>query len=146
MKGGVMSTFSTVLIAVISAVAGYVVSKIRERQTNWRNLKFEFYKEFISAHSGMVDEDATDNNRIEFSRSCNRIALVASTEVLNLLNAYLSEISISNPSRRVENEIELRKKLIWAMRRDIGYLPSGIALAQFNPPFQTSGNRRSKRA
>jgi len=30
----------------MSAAMGYFISKTRERETNWRNLKIEFYKEF----------------------------------------------------------------------------------------------------
>lgn len=141
-----MSAFITLIIAVVSAILGYLVSNIREKQTNWRNLKIELYRDFISAHAGMADEDATDNDRLEFSRSCNGIALVASREVLDLLNAYLAEIAISNRSRRIEKEMALRKRLIWEMRKDIGYLPANLSLAEFDPPFRTSGNRQNTRA
>jgi hypothetical protein len=136
-----MSAFTTLIVAIASAVLGYLVSNIREKQTNWRNLKIELYRTFIIAHSGMADGDATDKERFEFSRSCNSISLVASRKVLDLLNAYLREISISNRDRRVDNEINLRRKLIWEMRKDLGYLPARTSLTEFDPPFQTSGNR-----
>lgn len=141
-----MTAFTTLIVAIVSATLGYLVSNIREKQTNWRNLKIELYKEFIGAHSGMAAGDATDHDRLEFSWACNKIALVANKDVLNFLNAYLKEISISNRDRRTEKEIELRKRLIWEMRRDLGYLPARSALGEFDPPFQTSGNQRGERA
>ncbi len=138
-----MSAFNTLVIAIASAIMGYFISNIREKQTNWRNLKIEFYKEFVSTHAGMADGDATNEDRLRFSRSCNKLSLVASNGVLTVLAAYLREISISNQNRSTEQEADLRRKLIWAMRKDIGYPPAHTSLQEFDPPFQTSGNRRA---
>jgi hypothetical protein len=130
----------TLLVAVASAIAGYFISSIRERETNWRSLKIEFYKDFISTHAGIVDGDATGEDRLKFSRSCNRLSLIASRGVLKALDDYLSQISVSNSARTAETEDILRRKLIWEMRKDIGYVPYKTTFSEFKAPFRTSGN------
>lgn len=78
-----------ITIAIISAAAsvivatlGYVFSKLKEREADWRKKKLEMYHELFSAISGITKGDATPEAQRNYAKACNTIGLVASPEVI----------------------------------------------------------------
>jgi Zn-dependent protease with chaperone function len=52
-----ISAVAALLVAVVTSV----LSRRREREADWRKLRFEQYEEFIQALSGVVRDHATED-------------------------------------------------------------------------------------
>ena len=73
-----------ILTAVIAAataltVAGFTnyLTKARERESEWRKLKLERYREYVSALSGIVEGSATSEAHKRYADAVNELQLVA---------------------------------------------------------------------
>jgi len=127
---------------LVKPISEYFSSKTREHETNWRSLRIEFYKEFVLSLAALEHADATAEERLRFNRASNSLPLVASTRVLNAMIGLREELTTPVNKRRPGVEDEIRKKLIWEMRKDIGYLPAKARYEDFSAPFWTSGLKR----
>jgi hypothetical protein len=85
-----------VAIAIISAVTSilgaavsFFFSMRKEREADWRKIKFEHYREFMAALSSIVGTDATLEGHQRFARACNTVQLVASEQVIKALQNFL---------------------------------------------------------
>jgi hypothetical protein len=74
--------------SIILAAAGYVFSKYRERESDWRKKKLEMYQELFSSISGIVKGDSTPEAQKRFAAACNTIGLIASAEVITALQTF----------------------------------------------------------
>lgn len=129
--------------SLLVAVVTYWLSKQRDLEAERRKEKLAYYKAFIESLSGIVEGDATPEGHLAFSRATNNLLLFAPQVVLIALNAFRSEISISNaPSRMREKHDSLLAKLLLAMRRDIGVLPVDERTT-FHPIIWASGSRKN---
>ncbi|QNM98203.1 hypothetical protein [Chitinimonas koreensis] len=129
---------ATILVAVISASAGIIISaltffltKWKEREAEWRKQKLESYKELISALSGIVDPAPSSAAKTRFAHIANHMLLVATPEVLVALRDFLDEASESNKNKTVDRHDELLTVLMYAIREDLGIKPNKAA-----PDFQ----------
>jgi hypothetical protein len=104
---------------VIVAVANYYFSIRREREADWRKLKFDRYQEFIIALSGVVQGRATRDAHLRYADAVNSISLVASFEVFLALHDFQQEISYLNQNRTQSQHDEQLNILIHKMRADI---------------------------
>src|SRR5262249_53447236 len=78
-----------VLVAVIAAAAGlfasaltFLLTKSKERESDWRKVRIEQYKELISAMSEAVGPQPPDSARRRLALASNHVGLFASPEVL----------------------------------------------------------------
>ena len=103
--------------AVIVAALSYWFTKAREREADWRKWKFEQYKEFVSAISGIAIGNLTPEGERIFLDGCNTLNLIGSQRVLDALSALIESFNAHKP--RAEQNI-LLSKLIWEIRNDVG--------------------------
>ena len=117
-----------IIVAVIAAVASlagaaasFIFSLRREQAGDWRKVKFEHYREFMTALSGITGSDATPDGHRRFSLSSNTIQLIAPKTVIDALHRFRDEISVSNATDRVpERHDLLLSDLIRTIRADLG--------------------------
>lgn len=114
------------LTAVIAAATALTVAgltnfltKSRERESEWRKLKLERYREYVSALSGVVEGSATSEAQARYAAAINELQLVAPPPVLRTLKSFLAYTSYRNPHKTQERHDELLNELILAMRRDL---------------------------
>lgn len=119
-----------VIVAIISAAAGiataaisFFLTKKKERETEWRKLKLEHYREFLDALNGIVGTDSNPDNQRRWAKSTNTIGLVASQTVLLALWKFQDAISQHNQNRSREEHDKRLNELILAIRADLGVTP-----------------------
>lgn len=107
--------------AIIVAAASYFLSNRYKRQFEWSEKKLKHYQELLNALSDLAT-DGIDKNKanIDFARSSNTIALVASQGVILSLMEFHDEVKFSNKNRTVEKHDLLLKKLLLEIRKDLG--------------------------
>ncbi len=109
-----------VAVAALTAILTYAYTKRREREAEIRKEKLEHYKEFMSALSGVISGESTDDGQRAFSRACNKLNLVAPHLVVVALQRFQEAIKQSAPAPTRARHDELMSALIHAMRRDLG--------------------------
>jgi hypothetical protein len=122
---------TSVIIAIISAFASVLGAAVsvsfsmrKEREADWRKLKFEHYREFMAALSGIAGTDATPEGHLRYAQASNTVQLVASAQVINALHSFRDEIAVSNPNRSQEKHDQLLSVLIRNIRTDLGISPT----------------------
>lgn len=117
---------AAVLAAMISAVAALFVSTLsfslnqrQQRQLDWRKVKLEMYREYVAALSGIIQGRETPEAHLRYADAANSLSLVASSQVLRALYAFLNENSFRNLSRTIERHDVLLTELLSAMRDDL---------------------------
>ena len=130
--------------AIISAAAAIFVaaltvflSKMKEREAEWRSKKLAYYEEFFSSVSGIVG-DAQLAEKNKFARAVNNLHLVASQNALDALNEFCDEIADSKPDLSKERHDMIWSRLVWHIRADLGDAPSK-PLLEFKARLWTSG-------
>lgn len=104
--------------SVLVAVLGYLFSKYKEREADWRRKKLEMYQELFEAISGIVKEDSTPEAQRRFAKSCNTIGLIASVDVIRALQ------EMQEASKTGLNHDQILTNLLHTVREDLG-LPLG---------------------
>lgn len=92
----------------------------KEKEADWRKVKFEHYREFMAALSGIVGADATPEGHLRYAQACNTVQLVASDQVVDALHNFRKETAVSNSNRSQEKHDELLSVLIRNIRTDLG--------------------------
>ena len=142
-----------VTVAVISAAAAVVVpaisfylTKKKEREADWQKYKFEQYREFVTALSGIVSTDSTPDGNRHFAVASNTLQLLASKSVITALHEFRDEIRVSNPNKSLERHDALLSRLIWEIRRDLK-IPGTPPVGEFIASLWCSGvNAETKSA
>lgn len=104
--------------AIIVAAVTYWLSKRREQETAWRDLKLKHYQEYLAALSSVVGARATPENRARYADAANKLSLVAPTDVLRALYIFQDEISLRGEARNRARHDEKLTALMRAMRAD----------------------------
>ena len=137
------SELLTIISSIFAAGSVYVFTKWRERESEWRKDKREYYKTFIASFSENVEGDATEEGKLAFNRATNNLSLIAPQRVVEALIAYRKEISFSNTNRQQDRHDELFSRLLYEMRRDLGISPKDNEKT-FRVLLWASGANRSK--
>jgi hypothetical protein len=124
-----IAVVSVVLSGLLSGVVALAVALItqrgsiqRDHEADWRKLKLDLYKEFVSSAAGIVPTLATREARIRYLNAANVLLLVGSKDVvkaLNLLqdnhldNRYLKPLFLAlrsdiNPLRADEDDLNFK--------------------------------------
>jgi hypothetical protein len=114
-----ISGATTVTVAAVTAGLTYVLTKRREREADWRKLKLDHYKEYMSALSGIVEGRDTPEGHIRYVDAVNNLTLVASSQVLRALYVYMDHTTSRNMDKNREHHDELLTILVNALRKDI---------------------------
>jgi len=107
-------TFITATASILVAVLGYLFSKYKDREADWRRKKLEMYQELFEAISGIVKEDSTSEAQRKFAKSCNTIGLIASVDVILALQ------EMQEASKTGRNHDQALTKLLRTVREDLG--------------------------
>lgn len=115
-----------VTVAIISTCGAVVVSSVtffltkhKEREADWRGLKFGIYKELVQSLSGIVGTDSSAEGNRRFAAAANTLHLIASPGVIAALHAFQDEIRVSNADRDQERHDALLSRLEWEIRTDL---------------------------
>ena len=119
----VVTGIAAILVAVVTAVITYGLTKKREREAELRKEKLEHYKEFASALSGIVSPDDTPEGHRQFAKASNKLNLIAPQDVIVALQDFRSEISRSNMNPSKEMHDKLMSRLFYEMRKDLNISP-----------------------
>ncbi len=121
-----MAFDTSVLVAIISSASALVVatmtyslSKRRERESEWRKLKLEHYKNYVKALSGVVGSRANLQSHISYADAVNSLVLVAPPAVLQALYSFQEVIRYSNIEKTLENHDEALSVLLREIRNDV---------------------------
>jgi hypothetical protein len=105
---------TAIVVAMIAAATSLVGAALsfffairKEREADWRKIKFEHYREFMNSLSSIVGSDASPDGHRRFAQACNTVQLVASKQVIEALHDFRDEIAGSNPRRSKERHDEL---------------------------------------
>ena len=140
------AALATSLIGLFGSIAvaalTYWATKRREREAEWRKEKLGYYKAFVESMSGIVEGDDTPEGHKLYAKTTNSLLLFAPQTVITALNAFRSEIAISNQSRSPEKHDKLLADLMLAIRKDVGVQPTDDP-AKFKPMLWASGARKN---
>lgn len=131
-----MTVNASIIVAIIAAIAAlatpavsFFLTKMKEREADWRTQKLDHYKAFMVALNAIVGPPASVEDRVRFADAANNLFLVGSKDVLVALRAYLDATADSRMEADLDRQDELLTKLIVAIRKDIGIegapLPEG---------------------
>lgn len=141
---------TSVIVSIISAAASVVavaisfyLTKKKEREADWRKYKYEQFKEFLIALSGIVGTDSTPDGSRDFARASNTLHLIGATGVLAALHAFQGEIRVSNPNKSAARHDALLSRLIWEIRNDLG-IPGTPDASDFSAYLWCSGANDKK--
>ena len=104
--------------AIIVAAITYWLTKRREQEAAWRDLKLKHYQDFLIALSGVVGARASPETRALYADAANKLSLVAPTDVLCALYVFQDEISLKGEARSRSRHDEKLTLLMRAMRAD----------------------------
>ena len=111
----------TVSGSIIAAAVMFDLTKRHERWANWQQQKLDHYKALLSALSDLaVDGHDLRVANDKFALAVNMISLVAPQDVITALMDFHDEVAFTNPGKTPEKHDALLKKLLLAIRRDIG--------------------------
>lgn len=119
---------TNIFIAIISVSGSIIVASLTyyftkriQTKTEWQREKMNHYKVLLSAMSDLAVDgiDKEDANK-KFCLASNTICLVAPQYVVTALMEFHDEIKFSNPNQSLEKHDLLLKKLLLAIRKDIG--------------------------
>lgn len=97
----------------------YLFNKRREREAEWRRLKLDHYKEYVTALSGVVGHRSTDVSQTRYSDAVNLMTLVAPPPVLKALYEFQDEIRISNTTKSAQRHDATLAALLRSIRTDV---------------------------
>lgn len=140
-----------VIIAIITASGSlllaaltFYLTKRHELSVQWRQEKLNHYKVLLSSLSDLaVDGTDKDDANRQFALAVNTICLAAPQYVTSALMAFHDEVKFSNPNKSADRHDELLRKLMLAVRRDIG-LAKGDDESTFD--FHLIGTRTERRS
>jgi hypothetical protein len=138
---------ASLVVAIISAATAITVAALsysfarrREREADWRRLKLDHYKEYVSALSGIVGTRESPTSQARYADARNALRLVAPPEVLRALKAFQDEIAHSNVDYTLDGQQARLNVLIREIRRDVQPTPPDDGDAKFElgiPPPRT---------
>lgn len=129
-------------LSIIGSAGLFFLTKRSERLAKLREEKVNHYKVLISAISDLaVDGIGKDKANQTFSLAVNTIGLVALQVVVNALMDFHNEIKYSNSEKSPTKHDELLKRLLFAIRKDIG-ISSKDSFEEFK--FHLIGSRPNK--
>jgi len=117
---------TAVLVAGISASAGFGSSfaqlffnKRSEREGQWRKLKLDHYKEYISALSGVVSRRSTAGSQARYADAVNLMTLVAPPVVCVHYTNFRTRLGKAMRRSPQQRHNELLTTLLREIRRDV---------------------------
>lgn len=120
-----MVTLCLAILGLFGSCLTYYLAKQQQLDAEQRNLKREYYKNFIKALSDVAIDNSDDDAQIMFSESINSLIVIASPAVVQQLMIFHDFIKISNTiiprgsHEWSERHDKLLKQLVVVIRQDI---------------------------
>ena len=114
-----VSAVSALIVAGVGAGLTYVFTKRREQEIEWRKLKLEHYRAYLTALSGVVSSRSTSENQISYADAVNTLQLVAPETVVAALYNYQDAIRFNNTAASVDSHNAALTDLLKMMRTDV---------------------------
>jgi hypothetical protein len=115
---GVVVALVSGSVAISIPAVTYWLTKRRDHEAAWRDLKLKHYQEFMIALSGVVGARTNLDTRAKYADAANAMSLVAPPSVLRALYEFQDEISLRGDARdRLRHDAKLTA-LMGAMRAD----------------------------
>jgi hypothetical protein len=116
----------TLIVATISAATaitvaalGYILNKRHERAADWRKLKLDHYKEYVTALSGVVGHRSSPDSQRRYSDAANLMTLVAPPSVLRALYDFQHAVRVGNLDKSLSEHDRTLNVLLSAIRNDV---------------------------
>ena len=120
----IITTLITFFGSILLAGFTYWSTKSKEREAELRKEKFEYYKKFIESINETIEGDKTPDGNLKFAKASNNLMLMAPQSVIEALNQFRDEISISNSAHStLENHDRLLSTLMYEIRKDLKISP-----------------------
>lgn len=120
MNDAIIVAIITVSGSLVVAAITFYLTKKHELAVQWRNEKLNHYKVLLSSLSDLTSAEKDKDAYRNFSLAVNTISLVAPQYVVSALMACYDQFKSINKNGSQENHDKLLKKLILAIRKDIG--------------------------
>lgn len=132
MEGSIWVAVITACGSIVVAAVTFYLTKKHQLKVEWQHEKLNHYKVLLSSLSDLAVDgtDKEDANK-RFALAANTIALVAPQQVITALMNFHDEVKFSNKNKSAERHDQLLKKLLLAIRKDIG-LAAKDDIANFN--------------
>jgi hypothetical protein len=114
-----LSAAVAIVVAALTAGSTYLLTKKREQEADWRKMKLDLYRNYIAALSGIVEGRETPEGHVRYVDAVNSLMLVASSQVLRALYAYMDHTTSRDVDKTRERHDELLTILVNALRKDI---------------------------
>ena len=120
----IITTLMTFFGSILLAGFTYWSTKSKERDSELRKEKLEYYKKFIESINETIEGDKTPDGNLKFAKASNNLMLMAPQSVIEALNQFRDEISISNSAHStLENHDRLLSTLMYEIRKDLKISP-----------------------
>lgn len=120
----IITTLITFFGSILLAGFTYWSTKSKEREAELRKEKLEYYKKFIESINETIEGDKTPDGNLKFAKASNNLMLMAPQSVIEALNQFRDEISISNSAHStLENHDRLLSTLMYEIRKDLKISP-----------------------
>jgi hypothetical protein len=106
-----------IIVAIIAAAASavtFLLTRMKEREAEWRKLRVEQYKELVTSMSEVAG-GPTEANRARLALAANHVGLFASPAVLRELTTLLDAVARGE----TDNHDQILTALMHAIRDDL---------------------------
>jgi hypothetical protein len=100
-------------VSLTVAIVGYYLTRRKEREADWRKMKFEIYKEYVSALSQQLNN--MESSEVRYLEACNSLTLVAPSVIVSAVQTF-NNIFFGKDSGDLGKAIQ---KLLSALREDV---------------------------
>ncbi|WP_372000881.1 hypothetical protein P7L68_19455 [Tistrella mobilis] len=147
LDNALMVGFISAAVSIVVTVLTSILTRSREREADWRKLKFSQYQEFIIALSAATSWTPNAEARARYANAVNSLHLFASSDVVTALNAFQTKVPQTfHEEYSEERQIKLNE-LIAAIRRDLGINSnSSLTYSLFSAPPARPEDARGKQA
>ena len=133
-------SFWAIFVPALAGVFTLYMSKVAERESEWRKEKLRLYLNFVETLSGITDCEKSQEGDVKFAKACNDLHALASLDVLCALHAYQEKMALSNIASTPEQKQIALNRLIIEMRRDLKVKPKDKE-SEFEMLLWTSGRK-----
>lgn len=115
----ILAALASGVFALVGVIVTSALAQRREHEADWRQTKIEHYQEYVTALSNIVSGRSTPAAQERYADAVNALALVASPQVLDAVDAFQREISYRNSKRSDTRHDALLSEVMHAMRKDV---------------------------
>ena len=117
-------SFFSIFGSVIVACLGYIFTKWKEREADWRKERLNNYKVYISSLNMIMEGHSTEEGQSIHRVACNSLNLIAPQSVICAVQEFEKEIKTDNKNKSRESHDRLLSNVLYEMRKDLNISPA----------------------